>query len=178
MKHDRLALRKTKRLLLDWANLAALSDDLLDSMVQMHKEVFSSFAYKREALKDVIEIVRRFLRLAWQAHDPRERDWWLFTARQEYVRAVLGTRHPISRSGKPQDVRRLIMGVPPETAFDRAVSYAQRMSYCEGPECEEPFFLRGPKRERYCSHCKRDAELRRKRKYYHAKGKLNRKHTA
>jgi hypothetical protein len=185
MVHDRLALRKTKRLLLDWANLPELGDDWLGSMLKQHPDVFGPFAHNRAILRDVIGKIRIFLQAAWKATNMRERDWWLFKARQEYSSAILGTlpmsqykmlEIPGAGPHRVGDLRwRMLSAIPPQTAFDRAVVYAQRMSYCEGPNCEEPFFLRGPKRERYCLDCKREARLRTRKKYWNAKGRYNRK---
>lgn len=189
MSNDGLALRKTKRLLLDWVNLPApVTDDWLDSMLKKHPDVFGPLAPDRANLRDVIERVRTFLQVAWRSTEMRQRDWSLFVARQEYSRALLG-KLPFSK----RNVDRLIGAVggegirpylnvttlllvspPPETAFDRAVLYEKRMSCCEGSDCEEPYFLRGPKRERYCSECKREARLRSKRKYWSVKGKTAR----
>src|SRR5215469_270366 len=189
MRYYGLALKKTKRLLLDWVNLPyPLTEDWLDSMLGSHPDVFGPFAHNRTDLREVIEKVRNYLRLAWKSKALRERDWWLFVARQEYSRDLLsklpgnlrnyerflsaGHEHlqPLADLGA-----RLANSLPPQTAFDRGVVYAQRMSCCEGPNCEDRFFLRGPKRERYCSDCKREARLRSKKKYWHEKGKYNRK---
>ena len=190
MNDYRLALRKTKRLLLDWVNLPTpVADDWLDSMLETHPDVFRPLAHNRGELRKTIEMVRIFLQEAWKSTDMRRRDWCLFIARQKYSRALLGTL-PASKSKTESllasiggealrpflNVTELVtMSAPPETAFDRAVSYAKRMSCCEGPKCEEPFFLRGAKRERYCAHCKREAALRRKKRYWDTKGKYNRK---
>ena len=180
MDDDRPALRKTKDLLLDWVNLPdSLSDFWLDEMLSRHQATFQRFAHDRALLRRVLAAVRYFLRLAWEAKDMRSRDWWLFTARQEYsddsFRALpkqyLDVMRVLSSSAEDAPVeevlRRFVRGVPPASAIDRVVSYAERMSCCEGreEECEEPFFLRGPKRERYCATCKRKARLRSKEKY-------------
>jgi hypothetical protein len=187
MSHYRPALSETKRLLQDWANLPDLSKDWLDSMLNRHPRTFHCFRDDRKALREVIETVRRFLHLAWKSNVARERDWWLFTARQEYARGLLGTFRLLTRNAGGQRVftsggedsrkiaRRYTMGVPPETAFDRAAEILKRMAYCDGPDCEEPFFLRGPKRERYCPTCKPDARKRRRKRYYYSKEKFNRK---
>jgi hypothetical protein len=186
----RLALRRTKRLLLDWVNLPApVTDGWLDSMLEKHRDVFGPLAHNREELRKIIEMVRVFLQHAWKSRDMRSREWCLFIARQKYSRALVGMV-PFST----RNVERLLASIggealrpfldatelititaPPETAFDHAVSYAKRMSYCEGPTCEEPFFLRGAKRELYCAHCKREADLARKIRYWNSKGKHNRK---
>ena len=190
MTNNGLALGKVKRLLLDWANLPTpITDDWLDSMLKRHSDVFGPFAHNRVNLRDVIEKVRIFLQVAWTSTDMRKRDWCLFIARQEYSRAFLGTWHGSSRNMERllaavggeavrpflNVTKLLLVTPPPETAFDRVIGYAKRMSYCEGPNCEEPYFLRGPKRERYCPDCKRDARLRSKKRYWNTKGKLNRR---
>jgi hypothetical protein len=186
MDDDRPALRKTKELLLDWVNLPdSFSDFWLDEMVGKHTATFQRFANDRVLLRKVLAKVRYLLRLAWEATDMRSRDWWIFTARQEYsndsFKAIPKQYMDVMRvlSGCAEDVpvegllRRFLTGVPPPSAFDRAVEYAERMSCCEGriEDCEEPFFLRGPKRERYCATCKHKARLRSKKKYRDKKGK-------
>jgi hypothetical protein len=175
---------------LDWANLPTpVANDWLDSMLETHPDVFGPLAYHRADLRQMIEKVRVLLRTAWKSTDMRQRDWCLFIARQTYSRALVGT-WPFSRRNIARllasvggevlrpflDVTELmIISAPPETPFDRAVSYAKRMSCCEGQKCEEPFFLRGAKHERYCAQCKREAALRRKKRYWDTKGKYNRK---
>lgn len=170
---------------MDWVNLPTpVTDDLLDLMLKHHADVFSPFADRRWALRELIEKVRRWLQLAWKAaDDPARCSWWLFRARQEYSRALIGGMPGSKRNfdylnahagGSAKNVTDLLDIVPPlETAFDSAVTSAQ-MSYCQGPNCEEPYFLRGPKRERYCPECKHAARLRSKKRYYYAKGKFNR----
>jgi hypothetical protein len=189
MIDDRLALGKTKRLLLDWVNLPSpITDNWLDAMLESHREVFGSFANNRSNLEDVIKGVRNYLVKAWKSPKMHERTWWLFVARQEYSCALLSSMPGSIRNyerflavGHDHLPRlsglgtRLRNSMPPPTAFDRASEYAASMSCCEGPNCEEPYFLRGAKRERYCSECKRGARLRSKRKYWNKKGKYDRK---
>ena len=183
-----LARKKTQRLLLDWANLPEPISENWKGMVKNYPGVlgFSN----DEKIKEIIGEVRALLRLAWKAPDIRLREWFLFAARQEYNTAFLGTM-PFSRRNierllaivggeglRPYlNVRKLLTLTPPpiESAFDRAVPDVKRMAICEARDCEEPLFLRGPKRERYCPDCKRPARLRTKKKYWHEKGKYNRK---
>lgn len=184
--NDGLALKTTRRLLLDWVNLPTpVTDDWLDSMLKKHPDVFGSFADRREDLRTVVEMIRMFLQEAWKATDMRKREWCLFIARQKYNRALVGTwsLYWVKRfSVGGEALLPFLSGVtelasivaPPETALDRTLFYARRMSFCEGPSCEERYFLRGPKRERYCSECKREARLHSKKKYWNETGKFAR----
>jgi hypothetical protein len=180
MDDDRPVMRKTRELLLDWVNLPdSFSDFWLNEMLTKHPATFQRFANDRLLLRRVLVSVRYWLRLAWTAKDMRSRDWWLFTARQQYSndsfkalpKQYVDVMRVFARSAEGAPVEevlgRFVTGVPPASAFDRAVQYAERMSCCDGrkEECEEPFFLRGPKRERYCATCKRKARLRSKKKY-------------
>jgi hypothetical protein len=188
MKHDHLARKKTKRLLLDWVNLPEpIEDGWLDSMVTKHRDVFGGF--DRAALREVVENVGRYLRMSWKSTIPREREWFVFTARQEYVRALSGTFLHVKRDKDGHRVwtepgkesrdaaRRLIPGVPPATSFDNVANYVRSMAYCSNPKCDERYFFRGPKHEKYCDPCKREAELAGKLKWWHKSGKKKRKAT-
>lgn len=187
MRDERLALRKTKQLIVDWANLPDPVSENWAGMLKNHPDTFVRFASNQVLLSEVIERVRHFLREAWIATDMHSRDWWLFTARLEYSHASFKTipeefqRVVRMFAGAAESVplddalRHLTAGVPPPSAFDRVVEYAKRMSVCEGTNCEDPLFLRGEKRERYCSHCKAAARLRSKKKYWDTKGRYNRK---
>jgi hypothetical protein len=187
MSHERPALRKTKQLILHWVNLPdSLSDSWPELMLRGHPEVFGPFAHNQTMLREVIEKVRAILQLAWKAPDMRVREWRLFIARQVFSEKLLGglpvgyMKRLIESAGgesiRPHlNVSKLLLiAPPPETAFDQVRTYAQQMACCE-MECKEPFFLRGPKRERYCPECKGDARRRRRKRYYDSKEKFNRK---
>jgi hypothetical protein len=187
MKHDHLARKKTSRLLLDWVSLPEpLRDDLLDYLLRIYPDVFGCFAHDRTALREVVENVGRYLRMSWKSTIPREREWFVFTARQEYVRALLGTFRLLSTdqdgtttvilSGADSRTvaRRSIPGVPPATSFDNVADYVRSMAYCSNPKCDERYFFRGLKHEKYCDPCKREVELAGKLKWWHKSGKKKR----
>jgi hypothetical protein len=164
---------KARRLLLDLANLPkpaascgriSVEIDRLQRLITHYPEVFNFIAHDEAGLKDLVELLARYLRLAWRAPNARERNWHLFTVRQEYERGMLGTFAVLTRDGRGgMDVaRRLIPGVPPKTPFDLTIHNAQvhlskKMAVCaRGNECDTPYFFNRRKGQRYCG---RDCRL-------------------
>ena len=150
---------KGRRLLRELANLnEPITSADLRHFAKRYPEVFDRVADDDEGMRNLLENLARFLRLAWAAPNARERNWHLFTVRQEYVRGLLGTFAILTRDGKGgRDVaRRLTPGVPPKTQFDLAVHHAQtrlanKMVVCaRGKECAAPYFFLRRKGQRYC----------------------------
>jgi hypothetical protein len=175
---DQVLVKKlARKLLLDWANLPNPPDgDNLKWIRLRHPDVFSFIANDDEGLKRLVERVGYCLRQAWKDSDPLRRDWFLFTARQEYMYGMLGTLPAVTRDGRRGwDVaRKLILGVPPRTAFDVAVFYAQsrlahKMRYCQNKDCNTRYFLQRKKNQKYCSvKCTEPTLLRSKRDWWNA----------
>jgi hypothetical protein len=111
-----------------------------------------------DGLLELLDILSRFLRLAWEARTDRERSWLLFTVRQEYVRGMLGTYAVLRRDGVGgrKVARQLIPLSPPKTPFDLAIHnvqrhFAHKMTVCRrGQDCDAPYFFRRRKGQKYC----------------------------
>ncbi len=148
-----------RRLLADIANLPNPVDSArARRLVNLYAEVFGFIAHDTTGLLELLDILSRFLRLAWEARNGRERSWLLFTVRQEYVRGILGSLAVLRRDGTGgrQAARKSIPLTPPKTAFDLAVHnvqahFADRMTVCRrGKECDAPYFFRRRKGQKYC----------------------------
>lgn len=95
------------------------------------------------------------IQLAIDAADERSRDWHLFQMRLYYFTVT-----------NPKAV-----GVPPLTAFERAVYHFQRIAHkakhCQNPECPAPYFLAKKKGQKYCTEdCAADSQKEYKRKWW------------
>lgn len=150
---------KGRRLLRELANLSGpVNSAVIRHFANRYPEVFGRMAHDEELMRDLIENLARFLRLAWIARNARERNWYLFIVRQEYVRAILSTFAVLTRDGQggKKIARRLTPGVPPETPFDWTVHHAQtqlahKMTVCaRGKECAAPYFFWRRKGQKYC----------------------------
>jgi hypothetical protein len=164
-----MAPKEAERLLMDWVNLSDSPDHrVLKWISSRHPEVFGFIADDKD-LEHLIGNVGRFLRLAWDARDARQRDWCIFTARQEYERgrleAELGTDF-----GKGIG-RELIPGLPELTPAEVAMFYlsriTHRMQYCPNPGCAARYFLRTKKGQKFCSpECADSARKESKRRWW------------
>jgi hypothetical protein len=150
---------KGRRLLLDLANLPdPIEPDHLRRLATHYPEVFDFIVYDEAGFKELVGLLARFLRLAWRASNARERNWHLFTVRQEYVRGMLGTRVMVTRDGRGgrDAARKVIPLVPPKTPLDLAVHHAQtrlsdKMAVCvRGKACDSPYFFLRRKGQKYC----------------------------
>jgi hypothetical protein len=162
-----ISVSRAEKLLLDWANLPDPPDNrVLEWISLRHPQVFGFVAKDDEGLKELVRNVRHSLRLAWDAHDPRHRDWHLFTARCEYVRAEVGAE----LFGK-KFARLTIPGVPDETPFEAAMFHltqiTHRMLHCPNPECAAPYFLRKKKGQKFCSPECADPSRRESKRRWH-----------
>ena len=150
---------KDRRLLLDLANLPnPVGSARLQRLLKDYPEVFGFIAHDTDGFLELLDILARFLRLAWEARNHRERSWFLFTVRQEYVRGMLGTFAVLRRDGTGgrDAARKLIPLTPPRTAFDLAIHnvqahFADRMTVCRrAKDCDAPYFFRRRKGQKYC----------------------------
>jgi len=150
---------RPRNLLLDWVNL----DDakLLGRNPDLRNIVKSYSAAQGAWLEDV----RRSLRRAWDARDnPRDREWYLFTARWQYEQARM-----IDAFG---EFGRFLYPAAPRDRFHEAVFDLQdsgavhKLSKCAFEGCHTPYFIRRrQKKQPYCStvcHGKVTAEIKRR----------------
>jgi hypothetical protein len=92
-------------LLRELANLTRpISSSQIRHFADYYPEVFERIANDEEGLRDLLDILSRFLQLAWHAKNARERNWHLFTVRQEYVRGLLGTHAMLTRDGVVEEL--------------------------------------------------------------------------
>jgi hypothetical protein len=106
-----------------------------------------------------ITTLRDFLRRAWQATDPRAREWWCFQIREAYMRKVR-LENRVALEGEeavfdffPRD-EDLMPDVPPITAFEAALFHfqhqAKRARRCRNLECPAPYFFASKKNQKFC----------------------------
>lgn len=148
-----------RRLLSDLANLPdQVGTARVQRFIRDYSDVFGFFADDTDGFLELLALLSKFLRLAWEARTGRERSWLLFTVRQEYVRAMVGRFAVLRRDGTGgrKVARQLIPLAPPKTAFDMAVhnvqkDFADKMTVCRrGRECDAPYFFRRRKGQKYC----------------------------
>jgi hypothetical protein len=172
---------KGRRLLLELANLNGPTTSAdIRHFAKYYPEVFDRVAHDEEGMRELLENLRRFLQLAWNAPNARERNWHLFTVRQEYVRGILATFAVLTRDGRGgrEVARRITPGVPPKTSFDLAVHHAQtrlanKMAVCaRKKECDTPYFLLRRKGQKYCgTECRAIVLKQRSRDWWAKHGK-------
>jgi len=151
-----ISAERAERVLLDWANLSELPDRRGHQWIaSRHPEVFGFVASDDKKLERLAQNVGRYLPLAWDATDTRERDWYIFTARQEYERGRLEVE--LRKNLGPGIGRELIPGLPEVTPGEAALFHltriAYRMRHCPNPDCPAPYFFRavGKKVQKFCS---------------------------
>jgi hypothetical protein len=105
---------------------------------------------KRESLRDLLHELTHTLRMVWNAHDIRSRDWFITMARL--------AAHERLHASEPNPEKRhyLTWDKPPdETPFEAVMFYLQRKSdyvaRCDNPTCAAPYFLAAKRSQRYCS---------------------------
>jgi len=131
----------------------------------------------------MVDGVQRYLRPAWNTTDPREREWLIFQARQDYFRVRVAIPCAIVRCetegidpaehaavfGNRVDAE--LMKTPPLTTLERALYYFQRHSgrarRCANPECPAPYFFASKKGQKYCtSKCSAPSQREQKRRWW------------
>jgi hypothetical protein len=127
--------------------------------------------------------VRDLLRKAWDATDPRSREWYVFGARVRHLVAYTG--RPVTINSSPPSPkldeedqhfdRRLefFWDVPPTTEFEVILYYFQayirdRARHCQnGADCPAPYFIAAKRWQKYCSDaCAVPAQRAAKRKWW------------
>src|SRR6266851_321002 len=150
-----ISAERAEWLLLDWANLTFLPERRAHRWIASHyPEVFGFIAGDDKGLEHLVQNVGRYLPLAWDATDTRERDWYIFTARQEYERGRLDVELRVVGHHMGREV---IPGPPEVTPGEAALFHltriANRMRHCPNPDCSAPYFFRalGKKVQKFCS---------------------------
>src|SRR6267154_174479 len=101
-----ISAEKAERLLVDWSNLRGEWPQIENeaSLLQMTSSVerlCRRYRGELEACPSILVFVLRgFLRKAWDASDPRQRDWWIYKFRDFYLQTVLRVNE-VRGKGKP-----------------------------------------------------------------------------
>ena len=155
----------------------ARCDAAIERLVHKYPEVFSHFppvppspAVRESSVATthwlIVAKIQRFLRLAWDSPNLREREWHLFTARTEFHSSTGWAVMWEERLRKSSDLRAAIqqgltpeedtarVSVPKLTPFEQAFYHlhriAKRMRHCGNPGCPAPYFLARKKLQKYC----------------------------
>jgi hypothetical protein len=140
-----------KRLLLSWVNLSDHAN-AVERLWRLHRDQIRPIAGKHG--EQIIADVKRLLRWAWHASDPRHRDWFLGLARIRYQQGCVAAANFFDAG---LDFAQKTFPGPPDGAaslFDYAVFYAQtklaqKMQCCKA-DCVSPYFFRRRKGQDYC----------------------------
>jgi hypothetical protein len=124
------------------------SDDEIKRLVTKYSDFFASRP-PSQSLWEWVFRVQVFLRLAWDAPDLRQRDWFIHEARREYYsQAILKPIHLDATGG-------LITSPPPLTPFERVMDrfsrIADRARHCANPECPSRYFFAVKRGQKYCT---------------------------
>jgi hypothetical protein len=173
-----LGAARIERLLGEWANIpdphTQNGDDAIARLIRRYPDLFppSDRKLKYEHW-GTVQGVRHYLIKAWNISDPRERDWYIFKARDNYKFAVVDmpVHRKLPKGEIPdEDIRDAL---PPDTLLEQAMVYFQRNSdrarRCPNADCPAPYFFapRKKKRQRYCSvKCAKAALLKQKRDWW------------
>jgi hypothetical protein len=160
----KLTPHRMDSLLTDWANvrtekpdepytpamkaLIERSDAEIKRLVIHNPDFFGPLQPQPSAHWELVFRVRVFLRLAWDAPDLRQREWFIHEARREYYfQSVLKPIQLDATGG-------LVTSPPPLTPFERLMYHFHRIAdsahHCQNPECPTPYFF-GKKGRKYCS---------------------------
>jgi len=167
-----------ERLLAEWANIqdphTKNGDDATARLIRRYPDLFlpsdPKLIYEHWG---TVQGVRHYLIKAWNTLDPRERDWYIFKARDKYRFSVV--EMPVFRKLPKGEIpdEDTSDALPPEGLLEEAMVYFQRNSErarrCLNVECPAPYFFapRKKKRQRYCSvKCAKAALLKQKRDWW------------
>jgi hypothetical protein len=181
---------QAERLLTDWANVPGTwplvddeasylrTNDALARFVRRYPDIDSDVPSLQ------IIVLRDFLRKAWDAIDPRNRDWFLFKFRDMYLQVMLRVR-AVTSEGEYGPMPLLIPATvaeaqaaigprndpPPITRIEAAVIHLQRSSKalrCPNPTCSAPYFFATKQGQKFCSpECATPSRRESKRRWWH-----------
>lgn len=167
--HHLLGMKNARKMLRDWANLAAPVNESIEWLWRHHRNVVRPIASKHG--ERIVSDIRQLLRLAWDATDSRSRDWFLVLARTRYAQGCVAASYP---SGFGLNFAEKTFPGPPEgeaSAFDSALFYAQttlahKMQHCKA-NCSAPYFFRRRKGQKYCcTDCSEPALLAQRNRWW------------
>jgi hypothetical protein len=126
-----------------------------------YTDIIDFLPEKPEGRKTSFKQLRDYLRLAWVAEHPRQRDWWLFLARLSRIRFVAIKRLEEQEPEAASDPNRRFLAieeevgrVPEITPFEAVIYHLQQIAahlgYCKNPVCPAPYFI-ARKNQQYCS---------------------------
>jgi hypothetical protein len=172
-------------------------DAAIARLMKRYPEVFSSFpsvppppADAQSSIAtshwEIVAPIQRFLRLAWDAPGVREREWYIFKARDKYhfstaymplwnnrMRAAHDTGKDLKQEmGWKTDEEDAVSISPPAlTPFEQVMYHfhriADRARHCGNPECPAPYFFAKKKGQKYCSSkCSAPAQREQKREWW------------
>jgi hypothetical protein len=175
-------------LLVDWANSTTVLSEswnalsivnALEAMRRKYPEFFDSFPRDTTNKVALLTAVQSSLRMAWDASDLRQREWFIFSARHAYQQytAVLPLRVALSNASaeeKPRIISELTAAesaAPALTPFERVAWHfhriADRARRCAHVECPAPYFFAESKNQKYCSlDCSAPALRQQKRTWF------------
>jgi hypothetical protein len=89
---ERVSPARAERLLVDWANLPDNGEPRFAAAVgrltKLYPEIFGRSASVSHDIQLMISSISIHLRRAWDAPDPRHREWYIFAVRQTYGQFV------------------------------------------------------------------------------------------
>lgn len=151
---------------------------------ERYPNVFSQLRNKPLLLLQVMDNMRHFLRVAWQATDGRHRDWYLFEMRRTYRDFLIAaedrprkiTKYP-AHGDIPEltieEIDSRLEEPPPALSLEAILYYFQtrirdRAKYCGNPDCPAPYFIAKKRWQKYCSEeCAGLANREAKRRWWH-----------
>jgi hypothetical protein len=166
-------------------------------LIKRYPDIFSSLPYPLEPPPRakwkihpinwrILAKIQRLLCLAWDSHGLREREWYIFQARQEHyfstvyyplrdarvsaaVSAGADADQEFVRTTAEEDGVRI--SPPALTPFEQVIYHfqriAERASRCGNPECPAPYFFATKKGQKYCSSkCSGPAQREQKRDWW------------
>jgi hypothetical protein len=208
---NRMSDRRAESFLTELANVVAeypagasraqidRADEGIRRLVNRYPEVFPVPPTKSEIPEnaessirnvdwELVAFAQKYLRLAWDAPDRRQRDWHIFEARSHYH--FMTAKEPIhrehfERTGSLDNfspAEDAALSRPPlQTPFERAMCHfheiGDRARHCPNPECPAPYFFAAKKGQKYCSSkCSAPAQREQKRDWWRQnRGKITTK---
>jgi hypothetical protein len=183
--------------------------DAFNRFCKRWAKIFGDFEFEktfegvpREALMNgyLVRRLRPLLRRAWDAHNPREKEWFAHKVRERYnedrVEAQYSelvrdaslrefgfgsgtTQEDLDRQKRAmaakEQLRELKDALPPISMFDAALqhfsSILTRAHHCQNPVCHTPYFIADRNGQKFCSTpCSAPAQQAAKRKWWDTHG--------
>lgn len=184
-----ISAQRAERLLTYWVNLQtewprSENEESLKLVLKSVDEMRASFPVEFKDCPSIPTVVlREFLRKAWDASDPRQRDWFMYKFRDFYRQTILRVQEVAT--GTAMEMPIVVPSTriealeatgprndpPPVTPIEAAAFYFQRNSNrarrCKNPECAWPYFFVSKKGQTYCTQeCATPAKREAKRRWW------------